>query len=80
VLGIYVNDFAKTFGIPADQVDINEIIPLAITDKGFAPVSDFKRAKRKLANWPTTDEAVAEAYQAVGQVFNNFGVMGGLNG
>lgn len=75
ILGIYVNDFAKTFGIPAEQVDINEIIPLAITDKGFAPVSDFKRAKRKLANWPTTDEAVAEAYQAVNQVFNNFGVM-----
>jgi hypothetical protein len=75
VLGIYVNDYAKTFGIPADQVDINEIIPLAITDKGFAPVSDFKRAKRKLANWPTTDEAIAEAYQSVGQVFSNFGIM-----
>lgn len=74
-LGIYVNDYAKTFGIPADQVDINEIIPLAITDKGFAPVSDFKRAKRKLANWPTTDEAVAEAYQSVSQVFGNFGIM-----
>jgi len=75
MLGIYVNDYAKTFGIPADQVDINEIIPLAITDKGFAPVSDFKRAKRKLANWPTTDEAVAEAYQSVSQVFGNFGIM-----
>ena len=75
ILGIYVNDYAKTFGIPADQVDINEIIPLAITDKGFAPVSDFKRAKRKLANWPTTDEAISEAYQAVSQVFNNFGIM-----
>lgn len=75
VLSIYVNDYAKTFGVPADQVDINEIIPLAITDKGFAPVSDFKRAKRKLAKWPTTDEAIAEAYQAVGQIFSNFGVM-----
>lgn len=75
VLGIYVNDYAKTFGIPADQVDINEIIPLAITDKGFAPIPDFKRAKRKLANWPTTDEAIAEAYQSVGQVFSNFGIM-----
>lgn len=75
ILGIYVNDYAKTFGVPADQVDINEIIPLAITDKGFAPVSDFKRAKRKLANWPTTDEAISEAYQAVSQVFNNFGIM-----
>jgi hypothetical protein len=75
VLGIYVNDFAKTFGIPAEQVDVNEIIPLAITDKGFASISDFKRAKRKLANWPTTDEAITEAYQSVGQVFSNFGIM-----
>ncbi len=75
ILSIYVNDYAKTFGVPADQVDINDIIPLAITDKGFAPVSDFKRAKRKLANWPTTDEAITEAYQAVGQIFGNFGIM-----
>lgn len=74
-LSIYVNDYAKTFGVPADQVDINEIIPLAITDKGFAPVPDFKRAKRKLANWPTTDEAITEAYQAVSKVFGNFGIM-----
>jgi hypothetical protein len=75
VLGIYVNDYAKTFGIPADQVDINDIIPLAITDKGLAPVPDFKRAKRKLAKWADTPEAIDEAYQAVGQVFNNFGIM-----
>lgn len=75
ILGIYVNDFAKSKGISADMVDINEVIPLAITDKGFAPISDFKKAKRKLAWWPTTDEAINEAYQAVGQVFSNFGVM-----
>ena len=75
VLGIYVNDYAKTFGIPADQVDINDIIPLAVTDKGLAPVPVFKRAKRKLANWPDTDEAIAEAYQSVSQVFGNFGIM-----
>lgn len=75
ILGIYVNDYAKTFGVPADQVDINEIIPLAITDKGFSSISDFKKAKRKLASWPTTDEAITAAYEGVKQVFNNFGLM-----
>lgn len=75
ILGIYVNDYAKTFGVPADQVDVNEIIPLAITDKGFSSISDFKKAKRKLASWSTTDEAITAAYEGVKQVFNNFGLM-----
>lgn len=74
-LGIYVNDYAKSKGISADMVDINEVIPLAITDKGFAPISDFRKAKRKLAWWPESEEAIAEAYKSVGQIFSNFGIM-----
>jgi hypothetical protein len=74
-LGIYVNDYAKSKGISADMVDINEVIPLAITDKGFAPISDFRKAKRKLAWWPESEEAIAEAYQTVGQIYSNFGIM-----
>jgi hypothetical protein len=74
-LGIYVNDYAKSKGISADMVDINEVIPLAITDKGFAPISDFRKAKRKLAWWPESEEAITEAYQGIGQVFGNFGIM-----
>jgi len=77
-LGLYVNDYAKSKGVSADMVDINEVIPLAITDKGFAPISDFRKAKRKLAWWPETEEAITEAYQSVGQVFKNFGIMGAL--
>lgn len=74
-LGIYVNDYAKSKGVSADMVDINEVIPLAITDKGFAPISDFRKAKRKLAWWPESEEAIAEAYKSVGQIFSNFGIM-----
>jgi hypothetical protein len=48
---------------------------LAITDKGFAPISDFQKAKRKLAWWPESEEAITTAYQSVGQVFSNFGIM-----
>jgi hypothetical protein len=75
VLGIYVNDYAKSKGVPANMVDINEVIPLAVTDKGFAPISDFQKAKRKLAWWPESEEAITTAYQSVGQVFSNFGIM-----
>jgi hypothetical protein len=74
-LGIYVNDYAKSKGVSPDMVDINEVIPLAITDKGFAPISDFQKAKRKLAWWPESEEAITTAYQSVGQVFSNFGIM-----
>ena len=76
VLGIYVNDYAKTFGVPADQVDITEIIPLAINDKGFAAVSDFQKGKRKLAKWAYTDEAKNEVFQSVNKVLTDFGFQG----
>ncbi len=75
-LGIYVNDYARSKGVPVDQVDITEVIPLAITDKGFAPISDFRKAKKKLAWWPYTDEAIEEAYKSVDEVFTDFGIQG----
>lgn len=74
-LGIYVNDYAKSKGVSPDMVDINEVIPLAITDKGFASMSDFNKAKRKLAWWPESEEAISAVYKGIGQVFSNFGVM-----
>jgi hypothetical protein len=74
-LGIYVNDYAKSKGVSPNMVDINEVIPLAITDKGFASMSDFNKAKRKLAWWPESEEAIAAVYKGIGQVFSNFGVM-----
>ncbi len=74
-LGIYVNDYAKSRGIPVDQIDINEVIPLAINDKGFASISDFRKAKKKQAWWAETEEADQEVFQGIGQVFSNFGIM-----
>lgn len=74
-LGIYVNDYAKSKGVSPNMVDINEVIPLAITDKGFASMSDFNKAKRKLAWWPESEEAISAVYKGIGQVFSNFGVM-----
>ena len=75
-LGIYVNDYAKTFGIPATQVDINKIIPLAITDKGFAPISDFQKKKRSLNEWQYTPEAKTEVADVATTVLKDFGFMG----
>jgi antitoxin component of RelBE/YafQ-DinJ toxin-antitoxin module len=74
-LGIYVNDYAKSRGIPVDQIDINEVIPLAINDKGFASISDFRKAKKKQAWWADTPEADQEVFQGIRQVFSNFGIM-----
>jgi len=74
-LGIYVNDYAKSKGVPVDQIDINEVIPLAINDKGFASISDFRKAKKKQSWWADTAEADQEVFQSIGKVFSNFGIM-----
>jgi len=73
--GIYVNDYAKSKGVSPDQVDINEVIPLAVTDKGFAPIAEFRKAKKKLPWWANSPEASDEVFQGIGQVFSNFGIM-----
>jgi hypothetical protein len=74
-LSIYMNRMAKSKGVSVDQIDVNEVIPLAITDKGFASISDFNKGIRKLSWWPESEEAIDAVYQGVGQVFGNFGVM-----
>jgi hypothetical protein len=71
----YINSIAKSKGVPTNQVSINEVLPLAVNDKGFTSISDFNKAKRKLAWWPETDEAIDAVYQGIGQIYSNFGIM-----
>ena len=75
-LGIYVNDYAKTFGVPPETVDINKIIPLAVTDKGFTPIGEFQKKKRLLNEWQYTPEAKSEVADVATTVLKNFGFMG----
>lgn len=72
----YISNFSKTFGIPASQVSLNKILPLATNDKGFIPIYEFEKKKRQLAEWDTTQEARTETAGIVSTVLKDFGFKG----
>ena len=72
----YISNYSKTFGVPANQVSLNKILPLATNDKGFIPIYEFEKKKRQLAEWDTTQEARTETAGIVSTVLRDFGFKG----
>lgn len=72
----YISNFSKTFGIPASQVSLNKILPLATNDKGFIPIYEFEKKKRQLAEWDKTPEALTETAGVISTVLRDFGFKG----
>jgi hypothetical protein len=72
----YINSYAKTFGVPATQVDIMKIIPLATDEKGFVSIPGFEKKKRSLNEWQYTPEAREEVSSIADKVLRDFGFQG----
>ena len=72
----YINSYAKTFGVPATQVDIMKIIPLATDEKGFVSIPGFEKKKRSLNEWQYTPEAKEEVSNIASKVLRDFGFQG----
>jgi hypothetical protein len=72
----YINSYAKTFGIPATQVDVMKIIPLATDEKGFVSIPGFEKKKRTLTEWQYTPEAKEEVSNIASRVLRDFGFQG----
>lgn len=72
----YISNWSKTFGVPANQVPLNKILPLATSDKGFVPIYEFEKKKRQLAEWDYTQDARTETANAVTTVLKDFGFKG----
>jgi hypothetical protein len=72
----YISNYSKTFGVPASQVSLNKILPLATNEKGFIPIYEFEKKKRQLADWDITQEARTETANVVSTVLKDFGFKG----
>jgi hypothetical protein len=69
----YRSKYAKSRGVPANTVSLEKIIPMAITDKGFATNREFDINNRKQPDWDNSEEAIATAYDAVNNIKANWG-------
>lgn len=72
----YISSYSKTFGIPANQVPLSKILPLATNEKGFVPSYEFEKKKRQLAEWEYTPEAKTETAGIISTVLKDFGFKG----
>ena len=72
----YINNVAKARGIPASNVNLNEIIGMATTDKGFADYQQFEVKKRSKAWWDSSPEGFAVTTNIVNDTLKDFGMLG----
>jgi hypothetical protein len=60
---------------PASISFTDPVLRSAIGPNGEVPLYDFQKALRKDARWQYTDNAKADVFQGVKEVFGNFGIM-----
>ena len=76
IMNPYRNARASILEINPDSIPLNELVQMAITDKGFVPVYKFKQNQRKDPLWPDTDNARQEASSVAYNVLRDFGFVG----
>ena len=76
ILSPYKNAYASTLEINPDSISLKDVLQMAITDKGFAPVYKFKTDLRKDPRWQYTDNARQEASTVSYNVLRDFGFVG----
>jgi len=72
----YMNRIAKARGIPLSAVKLNDVIPLAITDKGFATDKEFEVNKRSQAWWDKSPEGISVTTTYLNDTLKDFGLIG----
>jgi len=72
----YISNVAKARGIPASRVNLNEIIGMATTDKGFADSQQFEVKKRSKAWWDSSPEGISVTTTVLNDTLKDFGLIG----
>ena len=72
----YMSNIAKAKGLPVSAIKLNDVIPLAITDKGFADSKQFEVNKRSQAWWDGSPEGISVTTTFLNDTLKDFGVLG----
>jgi len=72
----YMSNYAKARGIPVSAVNLNEVMSMATTDKGFATSQEFEVKKRSKAWWDGSPEGIAVYTSTINDSLKNFGLIG----
>jgi hypothetical protein len=72
----YMSNIAKARGLPISAIKLNDVIPLAITDKGFADSQQFEVNKRSQAWWDSSPEGISITTTFLNDTLKDFGMLG----
>ena len=72
----YMSNIAKAKGVPVSTINVNDVIPLATNDKGFADYQEFEKKKRSQAWWDGSPEGFAVTTTYLNDTLKDFGLLG----
>jgi hypothetical protein len=72
----YLSNVARARGLPVSAIKLNDVIPLAITDKGFADSKQFEVNKRSQAWWDGSPEGISVTTTFLNDTLQDFGMLG----
>ena len=72
----YISNVAKARGIPTSRVNLNEVIGMATTDKGFADYQQFEKKKRSQVWWDESPEGISVTTTVLNDTLKDFGLLG----
>ena len=72
----YMSNIAKAKGVPVNTIRVEDVIPLAITDKGFADPQQFEKNKRSQFWWDTSPEGISVTTTVLNDTLKDFGMLG----
>jgi hypothetical protein len=73
---MYMSNIARAKGVPVSAVKLSDVIPLAVTDKGFADTQQFEVKKRSQAWWDGSPEGIAVTIDVVNDTLKDWGMLG----
>jgi hypothetical protein len=72
----YLSNVARSRGLPISAIKLRDVIPLAITDKGFADSKQFEINKRSQAWWDGSPEGISVTTTFLNDTLKDFGLLG----
>jgi hypothetical protein len=72
----YMSNIARARNLPISAIKLNDVIPLAITDKGFADSQQFEVNKRSQAWWDSSPEGISITTTVLNDTLKDWGMLG----
>jgi hypothetical protein len=72
----YISNIARARNLPISAIKLNDVIPLAITDKGFADSQQFEVNKRSQAWWDSSPEGISITTTFLNDTLKDWGMLG----